>query len=535
MWVRHRIFNRFGRGAAACARLVYSFSRETLYLLLLLAIASIMLGQILRQRYKIIRLLGEGGFGKTYLAEDLDLPVNPKPKCVVKQLHPQMINPDIVRRFEKEGEILYRLGQNCDQIPDLYAYFQEDGQFYLIQEFVEGRTLEGEIGAGRQWNEAQTLTFLREVLEVLAFVHQNKVIHRDIKPANLMRRDRDRKLVLIDFGIVKEITTVVANPPGQIAQTIAIGTPGYMPSEQTIGQPRFSSDIYAVGMTAIYALTGVSPDRLPTDSQGEMVWRHLVAGVSETLAAILSKMVLYHFSYRYADATEALQALSQSATTEATLAVSPHVPLNPRANATLQPSVPSSGSRRPWLLFAGIALVASAATATIYPRLQPSSQPATTQNDRPETRSSQRDRVPAFPVDTPRSDVEAVLGQPARDLKGVYGNTRAVVYESVQSGVDLGYLFDKDSGRIRQTEASFRDFVNLSTQVQTLTDLLGGQIPAEIEQGLQQIYQHQIDNYRFNIGALKGQIVRQDCGDIYISIWDASLHDFVQFDGVRQC
>ncbi|MDY7015904.1 MAG: protein kinase, partial [Cyanobacteriota bacterium] len=368
------------------------------------AIANSMLGQILRQRYKIIRQLGEGGFGKTYLAEDLDIPTNPKPKCVVKQLHPQMMNADIVRRFEKEGEILYRLGQKHDQIPDLFAYFEENGQFYLIQEFIEGRTIEGEMEGGRQWNEVETRSFLREVLEVLDFVHQNRVIHRDIKPSNLMRRDRDGKLVLIDFGIVKEISAIATQSPGQSAPTVAIGTPGYMPSEQMVGQPKLSSDIYALGMTAIQGLTGVEPDRLPSNEQGEVVWRNRAAA-DEGLAAVLTQMTRYHFRDRYQDATEALQALSGSPTTAATLVVSPRVPPQTNAKATqatLQPPVPASRSSRTWLLWIAIAIAASAATAIVYPVLKPAPQGSTADRESPQTRSPQPEETNR-PSETARS------------------------------------------------------------------------------------------------------------------------------------
>ncbi|MBD2577963.1 serine/threonine-protein kinase [Oscillatoria sp. FACHB-1406] len=603
-----------------------------------------MLGQILRQRYKILRQLGEGGFGKTFLAEDLDMPVNPKPKCVVKQLHPQMLDPAMVRRFEKEGEILYRLGQQNPQIPDVYAYFQENGEFYLIQEFIEGHNLEEEIGTGKRWTEAQTRTFLQEVLEILAFVHKNQVIHRDIKPSNIMRRDRDGKLVLIDFGIVKEIVQGGADPERTSGQTLAIGTPGYMPAEQSTGQPRFSSDIYALGMTAIHALTGVSPDRLQTDERGEVIWQHL-ASVSPGFAAILSKMTAYYFGDRYANAPEALQALTTTSpptpaaapvnppsVVAATVAVGGHSPAAPRSPAGGSGSIPDPNSSSRWPVIAGVAIAGIAALALLIGLLPPlfrrastpserrevSSQPSASpsQNaprasDSPSSTSSGSDRVPAsstpsgsnrapanptdsgsdrapaspsdsgsdrvpanptssgsdrvpasspplpvppsprppvppsprpqtqgvpaFPLDTARRDVEATLGQPTRDLRGAYGNTRAVVYNGVRDGVDLGYLFDRNSGRIRQTEASFRQSVNLPTAQQTLNDLLDGQAPDAVRQGLDRVYRRQLDNYRYQVGGAKVQIVRQDCGDIYVSIWDERLHDFVEFQQVRQC
>ena len=271
-----------------------------------------MIGRKLRQRYQIIKKLGSGGFGETYLAEDLDIPVTPKPKCVVKQLKPKVIAPDIpqiplediVRLFEKEGKTLYELGQNHDQIPKLYAYFEQNRKLYLVQEFIDGHDLSQEITSGKQWSEVEVILFLKEILEVLDFVHQRNVIHRDIKPSNIMRRKSDGKLILIDFGLVK-----LVNVSGVVSSTIPIGTHGYAPSEQGRGRPKLSSDIYAVGMTAIQSLTGILPHKLPEDKDGEVIWRDR-AQVSDSLAEILNKMVRYDFRQRYQSATEALQALN---------------------------------------------------------------------------------------------------------------------------------------------------------------------------------------------------------------------------------
>jgi serine/threonine-protein kinase len=189
------------------------------------------------------------------------------------------------------------------------AHFEEDQQFYLVQEFIRGHDLSKELIAGKQWTEAQVIEFLEDILKTLEFVHQQKVIHRDIKPANLIRRKQDEKIILIDFGAVKEIETLVANTQGNTHSTIAVGTPGYMPNEQQGGKPRFSSDIYAAGMVAIQGLTGVSPEQLPEDTTtGEIIWRQQ-AQVNDKLAAILDKMVRSHFRDRYHSVAEVLSDL----------------------------------------------------------------------------------------------------------------------------------------------------------------------------------------------------------------------------------
>ncbi len=271
------------------------------------------IGAILRSRYKIIRLLGSGGFGETYLAEDLDIPTNPKPKCVVKHLRPQSTNPEVIQiaqnLFNREAEVLYRLSNLHSQIPKLHAHFEEGQEFYLVQEFVDGGDLSKELSPGKRWDEDTVKQLLEDILAVLAVVHEKNIIHRDIKPANLMRRNEDGKIVLIDFGAVKEIMAV--NAQGQTDLTITIGTAGYMPLEQAAGQPKLCSDIYAVGMVGIYALTGIQPYEFPKDpTTGEVIWRNR-ASVSDKFANILDKMVLYHFSQRYQNAAEALQGLSQ--------------------------------------------------------------------------------------------------------------------------------------------------------------------------------------------------------------------------------
>ena len=301
-----------------------------------------MLGKLLDRRYQVTQVLGAGGFGRTYLAQDTRRPGNPI--CVVKQLKPATSDPNFLeaarRLFNSEAETLEQLG-NHSHIPRLLAYFEEDQEFYLVQEFIEGHTLSQELQPGQRWEESRVIELLQEVLSILEFVHQHGVIHRDIKPDNIIRRKSDNKLVLVDFGAVKQIRTQLASVYGQANNTIAIGTPGYMASEQALGQPRPSSDIYALGIIGIQALTGLPPISFQEDlSTGEILWQHLVQ-VSRGMETVLSKMVRYHFKDRYQSAAEALEALQQ---------LNPSYPPTPYPPAPRYPSVndvPDSGQRRP--------------------------------------------------------------------------------------------------------------------------------------------------------------------------------------------
>jgi serine/threonine-protein kinase len=270
---------------------------------------------ILTGRYQILRHLGGGGFGQTFLAKDDHLPG--KPLCVVKQLKPAAKNPTAIevakRLFDREAETLYRLGSH-DQIPRLLAHFEQDAEFYLVQEYVAGQPLDRELVSGRQLSENTVIELLHDILQVLSFVHKQQVIHRDIKPANLIRRSRDNRIVLIDFGAVKEVSAPTLDSTGQTSLTIAIGSPGYMPSEQQSFHPRYSSDVYAVGIICLQALSGLNPKMLPLDTTtGEFCCAVLRdrAVISPGFAAILDRMVRYDYRQRFENATAALQALQQ--------------------------------------------------------------------------------------------------------------------------------------------------------------------------------------------------------------------------------
>ena len=249
------------------------------------------------------------------MAEDIYLPGNPHPRCVVKKLQPQS-NEDFVlenarRLFDNEAEVLYKLNGHR-QIPRLLAHIVEE--FYLVQEYIEGKDLsQDEIVPGREWQEAKVKRLLIDVLKILAFVHQNNIIHRDIKPSNLIRRASDSKIFLIDFGAVKEITNMTLTEGQGNILTIVVGTPGYMASEQQRGDPRFNSDIYALGMTAIQAITGTHPHQLPRDRDtGEIKWRDRAADCSDKLARVLDKMVRNDFLQRYRNVSEVLEDLCSS-------------------------------------------------------------------------------------------------------------------------------------------------------------------------------------------------------------------------------
>lgn len=294
-------------------------------------------------RYKVLKLLGKGGFAQTYLAVDQR---QTQSYCVVKHLTPANPSPQFLetarRLFQAEVDTLRRLGSH-PQIPALLDAFEVDGEFYLVQEFIDGMPLDQWFATQGPLTEAETVRGLREILLVLRFIHGQQVIHRDIKPSNLMRRAADGQLILIDFGAVKEIATELYTESSE-EFTVSIGTQGYAAPEQMAGRPRYSSDLHALGMTMIRGLTGRSPTDLPENpTTGELLWDPEVSDISSGLKVFLQRLTRASLYQRYASAAAALAELEQYE--RLTVPPSAAIP----TTAIHPPTTPTDVSRRlPW-------------------------------------------------------------------------------------------------------------------------------------------------------------------------------------------
>lgn len=262
-------------------------------------------------RYEILRMLGRGGFGVTFLAKDAELPG--QPLCVIKQLCPKVDDSKALenarQRFEREAKILGKLGSHS-QIPMLLDYFETGEEFFLVQEYVRGSTLARLVRRSGCLSEVAIRQFLAEMLPLLDYIHRNNVIHRDIKPQNIIRCEDDGRLVLIDFGAVKEKLVQALDSSMKLASTHFIGTVGFAPPEQFSLRPVFASDIYALGMTCLYLLTGKAPLDLESDRQtGALYWERLVH-ISQPLTQVLRKMTSVSLTNRYHSVRHILQDLN---------------------------------------------------------------------------------------------------------------------------------------------------------------------------------------------------------------------------------
>lgn len=594
---------------------------------------------LLNNRYRILQTLGAGGFGNTFLAEDTYMPSGRK--CVIKQLKPMTHDPQtyqqVKERFQREAAVLEELGESNHQIPRLFAYFSESGQFYLVQEWIEGDTLTQIVDREGRLNDGQVKAILLSLLPVLDYVHSCHIVHRDLKPDNVIVRRRDGLPVLIDFGAVKEAIKTVVHSQANTTPSIVIGTPGFMAAEQAAGRPRYASDLYSLGLIAVFLLTGKLPQILETDTRtGEILWRRDAPNCHSHLATVIDQAIRFHPRDRFADAKEMLDALNAHPTTIATPtlslssssepvpstrkpAVPPTVPIRrkPLQADEEQPSRRFGGLIAGGLLLSAVAigwglnrvlepsnripspsesvsassgntplpsptppptssppptpppkLVNPESPTSLYPtdptfriqespELLPSPDPPAPFASEPSVLSSPSpspspvasptptpspspapenqtpkpplsNKIPGFTPGTSRKVVEAALGTPTQLSKGLWHNTQALLYEDfIRDRVSLGYLFDRDTKRLRQTEVAFAQSVGLETMADTLDKMLSRNLSPEIRQGLTQVYQRQSTRYRFtsnNGSPLKGVIERNERDRIYIGVWEADLH-----------
>jgi len=267
-------------------------------------------------------LSAEGGFGRTYLAEDTD---KLNEKCVVKQLAPKVQGTSALKKatelFQEEAKRLHELGIHR-QIPTLLACFEEDNFLYLVQELIDGQNLLAELKQQGKYSESKIRELLLDLLPILQFIHERQVIHRDIKPQNLMRRKEDGRLVLIDFGASKQFTATVMIKAGT-----QIGTHGYTPLEQIKGGEAYpASDLYSLGATCFHLLTEVEPFELWVQQGYGWVtnWReYLPSSVSDELVEVLDKLLKVNVNERYQSAYEVIVDLMPKAASKSPVQPSP--------------------------------------------------------------------------------------------------------------------------------------------------------------------------------------------------------------------
>ncbi|MBE9181790.1 serine/threonine protein kinase, partial [Oculatella sp. LEGE 06141] len=290
----------------------------------------IVVGTVLQNRYRVLSILGQGGFGRTYLAEDQG---RFNERCALKEFIPTQSGVYALEKskelFQREAAILYQIQH--PQIPQFRATFEENERLFLVQDYVEGKTYRELLNERKAqhttFSEAEVQQLLRQLLPVLAHIHAKGIIHRDIAPDNVMLRQQDYLPVLIDFGVVKEIATRIQQPD-TVQQATTVGKLGYAPPEQMqTGRAYPNSDLYGLAVTAIVLMTGKEPQDLYDDHSLSWTWqRYASSNISPNFAQVLNKMLSHRPGDRYQSVSEVAQALHLSANPAATLPAQPASP-----------------------------------------------------------------------------------------------------------------------------------------------------------------------------------------------------------------
>jgi serine/threonine protein kinase len=299
-------------------------------------------GTILQSRYRLISLLGQGGFGRTYLVEDQG---RFNELCALKELNPPQGDYAFGKSkelFQREAQILYQIEH--PQIPKFRAMFEEDQRLFLAQDFVEGKTyremLDDRKSRGFVFSEKEIIDLMQKVLPVLSYLHGKGIIHRDIAPDNIILRDRDQLPVLIDFGVVKEIATRIQQVE-TVKQATTVGKLGYAPTEQMqTGNAYPNSDLYALAVTSVVLLTGREPQELMDGSNMTWHWQRWCQ-VTPGFAQVINRMLSYMPAQRFPSAKDVIGALTNLGHTGVPQTIAPGT----TPEATQPPSKPAIPSQ----------------------------------------------------------------------------------------------------------------------------------------------------------------------------------------------
>ena len=510
---------------------------------------------LLLDRYSIVHIERASNFSKIFFA--LDTYQNPPRSCLVKVFEPIIQEHKTAKwietEFNREAKRLKQLSLSNRNLPEIYTYSSECQVYYLVRELIEGEPLSKAVQLKGTFSTKQVRELLLKLLPVIDYLHQAGVIHQNIKPKNIILRNDDRRPMLINFGSIKHIiSTYKFYRDKQMFSTNNIY--GYAPLELALNKPLPASDLYSLGLTALYLLTGKNPVDLPVDSDTDNVTvPRAIVRRDSNLAAIITRAINSNSSDRYQSAAVMLEDLQK-----------PKVELNGRhasknnynisvaervKNINL---VESQRMRQNWwklaiyilasLYIFGAAIFAlydwnlsrNAAVRSLPEPIEPLGEPSTSAESPQATtteplmlNSSPEDtiEIPIFATGTTKDEVRNALGEPSAIQKGYWENSSAWIYKKqADDAIDLGYLFDLDTERLRQTEVAIAPSVGLATIQDILTSLLEGNTTPSITQELGKIYSRQTKEYSFKSGNLEGSIQLEADGHIYLGVWEQDFH-----------
>jgi serine/threonine protein kinase len=486
--------------------------------------------KLINNRYYLYETVANSNHSQVFLARDF---VKHR-KCVVKRLDlsfcSQRVRQIRASMFEQEAKTLQQLSGKHDQIGQFYNYFKDGSSSYLVQEWVAGVTLEQKLHQQQKLSESETKSILLHLLSILECIHSQGIVHRDIKPSNIVLRSHDNLPVLIDFGIAQQISDRKAYQSNNRPQLrVVAGTPGYMSSEQAMGQTTYNNDFYSLALTAIHLLTGRSP--LNVDFNFPEIF------ISHDLMEVLSRAISPQPERRFDSAVKMRSALLSSSTTELFNRNRQKSSLKTLKTATvllLGLLVVASAwgwykfaaklEERPPLNFADLFPEESLLPGKDDLKLTENLTENLTKDDATDDNNHIFQNI-IFLVGTSNQKILQTLGEPIWRQPGFWTNSVAWSYKNVVSqGIDLGYLFDAQTNKLRQAEIAVPPSTSFKTLQAALISLLGAKIEPDLERGLEAVYQRRQTVYNFTVGDLQGVIQRNQQDRIYMAVWSADFH-----------
>ena len=509
-------------------------------------------GTLLQNRYLIVHIERISSFSKIFFA--LDTYQDPSRSCLVKIFEPIIQKTKIANRvereFQQEAKYLKQLSLNNRHIPEIYTYSSELQAYYLVRELIEGEPLNKTIIEKGTFSPAAVRKIAIDLLLVLSYLHENGVVHQNIKPKNIILRNEDRMPMLINFGSIKQIVNTYGFY-GDKRIFSSNNVHGYAPPEQALGKAVPASDLYSLGLTALYLLTGKHPIDLVMASDSDAIEiPSRIYRQDPQLATIIQRAISLQISDRYVDAKAMHEDLVRARVKPATgIPRKEHEAIALKQKPT--PLRRHKGGQNWWqlaLYFLSGIYILGAMLLALYdwylnrnlvrslPEPTPESlsesasqPPATPPEPIPplmlNSPAEKRIEIPLFTTGTTKTELRETLGKPNAIQTGYWENSSAWIYnEQASDAIDLGYLFDTNTNRLRQTEVAIAPSVGLTTIEDILITLLEGEADSAVILGLQQVYNRQTNQYTFELGDLEGSIERESDNHIYLGVWEADFH-----------
>ena len=489
-----------------------------------------MKGKLIQKKYHILQILGQDSCCETFLAKDKRRWL--RRRYIIKKFRPILGNAkaeQLKSFFHQEASTLKKLSGKNRQIPRIYKYFVDGEDFYLVREWIDGLTLKQKVEQQGKLPLAEVEQILDSVLSCLSYIHSYGIVYRQLKPSSIILRPSEQGYlpVPIYFGGVKELGTPI-NQPKQRSLVLA-HQQEYIPPEQEQGKSVYASDLYSLGLTAIYLLTGKTPAELPFDSQTQkLLWHEEISDPRNHLIRVIDRAICPNISERFATAQDMLQGL-HSPLVNISLPIAHELPRKSYWTPEIKIFAALSSLGIGVMGIAFLLLTTDFAqlaeqfnqSGKTAPAIAKSSESLSQKNHS----SIDTSRIIPSPIGNQRSQITDVLGEPTIESKGYWQNSKALLYRDViPNQVALGYLTDTETTNVRQAEITFAGSVDILSLKQAVKKLLQDQYSVEIDDYINQVYFKSSSLHEFKVNNLKGVVQRNPQEHIYFSIWEQDFH-----------